>query len=103
MKKNKYLVMLEIQIGGFEKHSRSVIEAVDEELANAYALFAESHCIGYLEWDSNSVSDDFGGMVYSIYKTTELTDAQSATLEEVGFNILTANVDELHKAGHPDY
>lgn len=76
-----YVVRITLHLGEYEKSTTMLVDAVAPELAQAAALFAESHNPTLLVWQgTDSVEDDY--MVYSISGCDEVCNKTATLLEQ---------------------
>ena len=82
-----YLVDVKLNIGEYEKSSRHLVDAENENKALEFALLGECHNnLGEgSEWtddDKDQIEDDFGGMIYSAYSVKEISEEDAETLKK---------------------
>lgn len=94
-----YMVMLRLNIGGYEKMSHVMIQAENSEDAGAYAQYSELHNTDEdRDWTPNSTCwDDF--MTYDVYETKEVVGHEVQCLKQF-FNVHTFNMKDLKEAGY---
>ena len=71
-----YLVGIEVNAGGYEKHTVSLIQAPNKYKAGDIALYGEAHDPESLDWDDCGVSDLHGEFRYSINSTQEVPEEE---------------------------
>lgn len=79
----QWLVILDLQLGAYEKMSYNVVTAEDEEDAWALALEGECHNECRMDEDGSGACWDGTEFRYTVYESTELNEDDYDTLKRL--------------------